>query len=249
MFKQKWHWVLIILVGFGVGGSFLFLKPKVPKGPVRIYKAVTPDPQPSPTPEVIAHETDISTPHNHDHSHGHSHEAVPHTHAAETNTSSSGYDWRDDGVFDGSLPQVDPWEQTYPEQESANTDDTYPPRDWYKTKDPELRAEYLYAQLIKQFGDTPEVQAIGDYELKVARGIPPTLEEYTGYLEAHYTLFPKENKMLRKFFTGFSLLTFVFTVTGPLLFLTNQVVADANYQYSQPSISYLRRSHLCPQCL
>ena len=55
-----------------------------------------------------------------------------------------------------------------------------------------MRAEYLYAQLIKQFGDTPEVQAIGDYELKVAGRISPTPEEYTGYLEAHYHLFPND---------------------------------------------------------
>lgn len=36
--------------------------------------------------------------------------------------------------------------------------------------------------------------------------------------------------MLKKSFTGFSLLVFVFTAAIPLLFLTNRVIADANYQ-------------------
>ena len=35
--------------------------------------------------------------------------------------------------------------------------------------------------------------------------------------------------MLKKCFTGFSLLVFVFTAAVPLLFPTNQVIADANY--------------------
>lgn len=184
MFKQKWYWVLVVLVGFGVGGTFLFLKSKATKEPVKIYKAVTLDPQPNSTQEVIAHETDISTPHNHDHSHGHSHEVVSHTHAAETNTSSSGYDWRDDDVFESSSPQVDPWEQTYPDQESTNTDDIYPPRDWYKTKDPELRAEYFYAQLLKQFGDIPEVHVIGEHTFQMAKKQPIHIDKYIEYLQA-----------------------------------------------------------------
>ena len=121
---------------------------------------------------------------------------MPRAHGEETNTNSGEYDWRDNSAFDVLLPKSDPWEQSPPVSEPTDAvDDTYPPKDWYKTEDPELRAEYLYAQLTKQFGDTPEVQAIGDYELKVARGIPPTLEEYTDYLEAHYHLFPnKQNR-------------------------------------------------------
>ena len=48
--------------------------------------------------------------------------------------------------------------------------------------------------------------------------------------------------MLKKCFTGFSLLVFVFTAAVPLLFPTNQVIADANYQYSQPYTAY----YYCP---
>ncbi len=113
------------------------------------------------------------------------------------------YDWRDDHVFDTLQEDTDPWSETYQtgdEVSDADTNkseeaETYPPKDWYKTKDPELRAEYLYAQLIKQFGDTPEVQVIGDYELKAAQGIPPTLHEYIEFLEAHVYLWPNDQTL------------------------------------------------------
>lgn len=104
-------------------------------------------------------------------------------------------DWQDDAAFEAPPPTSDPWQQNAPEPETTvaeTDDDAYPPKDWYKTKDPELRAKYLLAQLINQFGDTPEVQAIGDYELKTAKRIPPTVDEHLSYLEAHYHLFPNE---------------------------------------------------------
>ena len=176
--------------------------------PIKVYSAVTPTPKPAATVQTSAEKTDIPGQYGHDHNHGHSHETVPHSHEEETIIHSKESDWRDDGAFDVTLPKSDPWQQSSPVSKSTDAvDDTYPPRDWYKTEDPELRAEYLYAQLTKQFGDTPEVQAIGDYELKVARGIPPSLEEYTDYLEAHYHLFPnKQNRQtldnLRKAITS-----------------------------------------------
>ncbi|MCY3721117.1 hypothetical protein F4X88_15600 [Candidatus Poribacteria bacterium] len=195
MLKRNWHWALGALILIGVGG-FMFLRPTTSPEPIKIYRTVTPAPKRAPTTETKTEKTDIALQYGHlqDHSHGDSHETGPHSHAAETNTHSDEYDWRDDSVFDVTPPKNDPWGQTHPVSEPTKAaDDTYPPRDWYKTEDPELRAEYLYAQFIKQFGDTPEVQAIGDYELKVARGIPPTLEEYTHYLEAHYHLFPNQH--------------------------------------------------------
>ena len=193
MFKRKWFWVLAVFVALIIAGIGFF-NPKPPPPPMRVYKAVIPDSKPSLTKPNMG-ETDVATPHNYDHSHDHSYETTPHSDAAEGGISGGEYTWQEGYVFEGSSSKVDPWEQTYPEQEITDPDDTYPPRDWYKTEDPELRAEYLYAQLIKQFGDTPEVQAIGEYELKAAQGIPPTLEEYTAYLEAHYYLFPnKQNQ-------------------------------------------------------
>lgn len=131
--------------------------------------------------------------HVHDHSQGDSHETGPHSHAAETNTHSDEYDWRDDSMFDVTPPKNDPWGQTHPVSEPTEAaDDTYPPRDWYKTENLELRAEYFYAQLIKQFGDIPEVHTVGEYELDVARGVPLTLGKIEAYLEANYHLFPNE---------------------------------------------------------
>ena len=35
-----------------------------------------------------------------------------------------------------------------------------PPPDWYKTEDPELYNKYYFAQLLKQFGDIPELRYI-----------------------------------------------------------------------------------------
>ena len=193
LFKRKWHFFVTAVLILCIGGITFFLKPRTkPQEPIKVYKAVTSDPKSKPI-TSNKEETDITTFHHQGHSHTHSDETEPHSHTTESNVGSAAYDWRDDGVFESPPPKEDPWEPTYPEQQTTDANDTYPPRDWYKTKDPELRAEYLYAQLIKQFGDTPEVQTIGDYELKVARGIAPTLEEYANYLEAHYTLFPNED--------------------------------------------------------
>ncbi|MDE0425078.1 MAG: hypothetical protein OXN25_09435 [Candidatus Poribacteria bacterium] len=196
MFKRKWHWTCSAVIVVCIGSIAFFLQSKTEiQEPIKVYKAVIPDPKQS-LPKPNMEETTMATPPIYAHGHEHLHETAPYFQAQKTTINGSEYDWQDDGVFDSSSPKVDPWEQTLPEHGTIETDDdTYPHRDWYKTKDPELRAEYLYAQLIKQFGDTPEVQAIGEYELKAAQGIPPTLEEYTVYLEAHYHLFPnKQNQ-------------------------------------------------------
>ncbi|MCY3550985.1 MAG: hypothetical protein OXH39_11050 [Candidatus Poribacteria bacterium] len=196
MFKRKWYWAPTAVVVLCISGIVLFLKPKTEtQEPIKIYKAVTPDPKTRAIKETGKEETGItpSHSHNHDHSHGHSHETVPHSHGDETNIGSSGYDWRDESAFDAALPKSDPWKQTHPESEPTDTaDDTYPPRDWYKTEDPELHAEYLYAQLLKQFGDIPEVHTVGEHNLNVAKGVPQTLGNIEAYLEANYYLFPNE---------------------------------------------------------
>ena len=198
MFKRKWYWAPAAVVVLCISGIVLFLKSKPEtQEPIKIYKAVTPDPKTSPTKETGKKETGITTSHshdrNHDHSHGHSHETVPHFHTEETNTHNREYDWRDDDAFDVTPPKSDPWKQTHPESETTDTaDDTYPPRDWYKTEDPVLYAEYFYAQLLKQFGDIPEVHTVGEYELNAAKGVPQTIGELEAHLEANYYLFPSE---------------------------------------------------------
>lgn len=186
MFKRKWYWAPTAVVVLCISGIVFFLKPKTEtQEPIKTYKAVTPAPKTRATKETGKEETDITPSHSHDHNHGHSHETVPHFHAEETNISSSGYDWRDDSTFDAALPKSDPWKQTHPESETADTtDDTYPPRDWYKTEDPELFIKYFRAQLIKQFGDVEEVHIVVDREEKRKLGIPVTLDEQINFLEA-----------------------------------------------------------------
>lgn len=194
MFKRKWYWAPIAVVVLCISGVVLFLKPKTEtQEPIKTYKVVTPEPKTSPTKETGKKETGITLSHSHDHSHEHSHETVPHSHAERTNINSSEYDWQDDSVSDVTLPKSDPWKQPHSESQPIDpADDTYPPQDWYKTEDPELRAEYLYAQLLKQFGDIPEVHTVGEHNLNIAKGAPQTLGEIEAYLEANYYLFPNE---------------------------------------------------------
>ena len=73
------------------------------------------------------------------------------------------------------------------------------PPHWIHTADPVLRAEYHRAQIVKQFGDIPQVHTIANWELK--RAIASTMEipwftlksgKYIAYLEALYHLWPTE---------------------------------------------------------
>lgn len=131
---RKWYWTLAVFVILCIGG-FLIFKPKTQLEPIKTYKAVTPVPKSSSTEASRI----IDPDHRHDHRHDHPHGPASHSHAVETATNGNGYDWRDDNAFDSTLSKSDPWKQTYPEDESTDdTDDTYPPRDWYKTEDPVL---------------------------------------------------------------------------------------------------------------
>ena len=106
------------------------------------------------------------------------------------------YDWRDDSTFEALPPTKDPWENIHPKAELTDAAaDTYPPRNWFKTEDPVLRAEYYGAQMLKQFGDTPEVRTVSDWELKKAMGVTPTHDELITYLEALYHVFPREKTL------------------------------------------------------
>ena len=68
-----------------------------------------------------------------------------------------------------------------------------PPPDWPETEDPELRRKYYYAQLLKQFGDIPELRYIIAYERKPKNNI--TLEQAIAYSEAMYRLFPNTENL------------------------------------------------------
>ena len=68
-----------------------------------------------------------------------------------------------------------------------------PPPDWYKTEDPELYNKYYFAQLLKQFGDIPELRYIIAFDLKPKDNI--TLEQAIALSEAMYRLFPNEKNL------------------------------------------------------
>ena len=190
MLTRNWYWILAALVVIGIG-SFQILRPKGPLEPIKIYKTVTPAPKPSP---AQTNEDETASPEAHGHSHDHPHGTALHSHATEPTTTSEGYDWRDDGASAFRFSKGDPWAQIYPESKPTDdADDTYPPRDWYKSKDPALYIEYLQAQLIKQFGDIPEVHTFVAYEERRKFGIPiKDVGEYMDFLKAQYTLWPEQ---------------------------------------------------------
>lgn len=73
------------------------------------------------------------------------------------------------------------------------------PRHWIHTEDRVLHAEYYRAQLIKQFGDIPQVHTVANWELKDAIASTMEIPWFTlkpggriAYLEALYHLFPSE---------------------------------------------------------
>lgn len=186
MLKRKWYWALAVFAILCVS-SFIFFRPKPRLEPIKIYKAVTPGLKPSPA-KKRTEIAKVATPR------GHNHNVDSRTHPVETPTSGNKYDWRNDDVFDSTISNSAPWKQTYPESESTgDTDNTYPPPDWYKTEDPALYIEYLQAQLIKQFGDIPEVHTFVAFREKMQFRLPiKDADEYLRFLEAQYALWPME---------------------------------------------------------
>ena len=79
-----------------------------------------------------------------------------------------------------------------------------PPPDWYETEDPELRNKYYFAQLLKQFGDIPELRYIIVFDLKPKDNI--TIEQAIAWSEAMYRLFPStENLRALRFISALPL--------------------------------------------
>lgn len=68
-----------------------------------------------------------------------------------------------------------------------------PPPDWYETEDPKLYNKYYFAQLLKQFGDIPEVRYIIVFDLKPKDNI--TLEQAIALSEAMYRLYPNTENL------------------------------------------------------
>ena len=190
-FRRIWFFALAGLIVFGIG-IHVFLRERTPTEPIQIYKATQPTPKQRPLQtDTAATQPSITYDHGHDHPHDHG----SHDHTAVPTTKREKYDWRDNSNLE-KPPTNDPWKNIHPKEELTDAaDDTYPPRNWYKTEDPVLRAEYYGAQMLKQFGDTPEVRTVSDWELKKAMGITPIHEELITYLEALYHLFPRERTL------------------------------------------------------
>ena len=85
----------------------------------------------------------------------------------------------------------EPWELT--DADVAELLAINPPPDWPETEDPELRNKYHFAQLLKQFGDIPEVRYIIVFDLKPKNNI--TIEQAIAYSKAMYRLFPNEKNL------------------------------------------------------
>lgn len=122
----------------------------------------------------------------------HSHE-VPISEPSEDTTSKQSinkdkYDWRNDTQIDDSELKV--LETTDDVQENQTDDETYPPKNWYQTKDREKFYVYYHAQLIKQFGDIEEVRIVVDTEYKIEKGIKLKLDEQIQFLESQNHLWP-----------------------------------------------------------
>lgn len=74
----------------------------------------------------------------------------------------------------------------------------YVPPDWDKTEDEETREKYRFAQLLKQFGDIPELRYLIAYSLHPGEKTHPQM---IARMEAEYRLFPNEEnrKSLQQF--------------------------------------------------
>ena len=78
------------------------------------------------------------------------------------------------------------------------------PDKWFETKDPELHAKYLHAQLVQQFGNIPAVHIVAEHKRKrllAPGGYSTTLDESINYAKARYVLWP--NKANREYLDGF----------------------------------------------
>lgn len=183
--KKVWPFTLAALVVIGISLSVL-LRGNEPVSPQKTYKATR---APNPNKNVGAAE----------HTHEQADDTVSHpAHTHQENLpSGEDDDWRDDRGVSFSLPEEDPWQQTYApktdvESSDSEDDETYPPPDWYKTTDPALYVEYYRAQLIKQFGDIPQVHILADSKRKIRAEIPMTLDEHIEQNQALYDLWPSE---------------------------------------------------------
>lgn len=183
MFNRK-RWLLLSVPFIIICAISIYLMISIVSDePIKIYKPT------KPLNKLEKSDMTVRSQGGHFHEDGTWHEDTDTTEPAKSETA---VDWKDDRSS-STLSPKDPWKQTsLPNKTVDETSDTYPPPDWDKTDDPELYAQYFYAQLLKQFGDIPEVHIIGEYRINKVKGEPTTLRKYEIYLEAMNSLFPNE---------------------------------------------------------
>ncbi len=194
MFIRKYWIPLTVLLVAIVGVSLYYLQIRPPKKPVLI---ITPVEVEKPAAEAPVSNTSQD---GHFHAdgtwHAETHAPISETQPRALTDRDTGTDWRDDINLE-KPPMNNPWEnlkaqQTEIDMEISNSEDPQidPPQDWHLTEDPKLYTKYFRAQLIKQFGDRPEVHTLADTTLKIRQNIPLTRDEYIADLEAQYALWP-----------------------------------------------------------
>ena len=71
------------------------------------------------------------------------------------------------------------------------------PTDWDQTKDPELRAKYYHAKLLKQFGNIPAVHIVAEHERRKAKAsgdyVSYTSDEMIDFAKARHLLWPTKH--------------------------------------------------------
>lgn len=106
-------------------------------------------------------------------------------------TQDDGFNWQNDDVQSHRHPlQRDPWQSAEPRKPRRRTG-------------PNVTPEQLRSQLVKRFGDIPEVHTFVELDQKQNQRQPLTLDEYILYNESMNHLFPNTNteqtiKMLKQ---------------------------------------------------
>ena len=187
-FKKSWFFALAVLIVSGIG-THIFFQGRTSPEPIKIYRTTQPTPKQRPL------QTDTPTI-THDHSHDPPHDHASHDHIPDSTSQRETYDWRDDSNLE-KIQMNEPWknlnvQQTETDLEISDSEDSPidPPQDWHLIEDPVLYTKYFRAQLIKQFGDRPEVHILADTTLKIRQNIPLTRDEYIADLEAQHALWP-----------------------------------------------------------
>lgn len=120
---------------------------------------------------------------------------IPQTSTPITEEGQDDTDWR---VNDGpghnhSQVSINPWQVMESlHTEGANEATPQSPL-WFEIEDLDERAAAYHTQLIKQFGDVPQVHVLAEGWLTLWRGVPMSIDESIRFNEAMNHLYPSES--------------------------------------------------------